>query len=112
MMPARQCGVLQFFDVLDGIWNVLFSPRGQGSISEFQRVLGFEDVAFSRKESISLSVFERGQSIVGKSFGSLKRSFHGSKASSTGGATKILIEMLQSKFSWETYETRMFTASK
>ena len=89
-----------------------FSQEAKAALANSRERLGFEDVAFSRKESISLSVFERGWSIVGKSFGSLKRSFYGSKALSTGGVTKILIEMLRLKFGWETYETRMFTASK
>ena len=104
---VESCNSLMFLMVFG---TSFFSQEAKAALVNSTEHLGFEDVAFSRKESILSSVSKRGWSIVGKSFGSLKRSFYGSKALSTGGATKILIEMLWLKFGWETYETRMFIA--
>ena len=84
----------------------------------FRYSLGFNFVAFSRNSNISSLVLVKTGSrsffqsfFVGKRIESVKSSCHGSKVLSTGGGTKILIEIeLKVKRGEVTCRRRMSTA--
>ena len=66
---VESCNSLMFLTVFG---TSCFPQEAKAALPNSRQCLGFEDVAFSRKESISLLVFERGQSIVGKILGHWK----------------------------------------